>query len=158
MVVMITIIGAGRVGSAAAFDILKDHIDDVILIDLYEDLAKGEALDMMQAAPAIEFDGKIRGTSNLAEMQGSELVIVIAGQARKPDMTRIDLMNNNAKVIRSIVKEVAKYAPDCKLMIVTNPVDIMTYIARKESGLPTTSSAWATSSTPNASAHTSHKN
>ena len=133
---MITIIGAGRVGSAAAFDILKDDIDDVMLIDLFEDLAKGEALDMMQAAPAIEFDGKISGTSNLAEMQGSELVIVIAGQARKPDMTRIDLMNNNAKVVRSVVKEVAKYAPDCKLMIVTNPVDIMTFIARKESGLP----------------------
>src|SRR4030067_2734811 len=136
LVVMITIIGAGRVGSAAAFDILKDHIDDVILIDLYEDLAKGEALDMMQAAPANECDGKIRGTGNLAEMQGSELVIVVAGQARKPDMTRIDLMNNNAKVVRSVVKEVARYAPDCKLMVVTNPVDIMTYVARKESGLP----------------------
>jgi malate dehydrogenase len=133
---MITIIGAGRVGSAAAFDILKDHIDDVILIDVFKELAEGEALDMMQAAPAIEFDGKIRGTNDLKEMQGSELVIVIAGQARKPDMTRIDLMNNNAKVIRTIVKEVAKYAPDCKLMIVTNPVDIMTYIARRESGLP----------------------
>jgi malate dehydrogenase len=99
-------------------------------------LAKGEALDMMQAAPAIEFDGRIRGTKDLAEMKGSELVIVIAGQARKPDMTRIDLMNNNARIIRAIVKDVAKYAPDCKLMIVTNPVDIMTYIARKESGLP----------------------
>jgi malate dehydrogenase len=135
---MITIIGAGRVGSTAAFDILKDHIDDVILIDLYEELAQGEALDMMQAAPAIEFDGKIRGTKDLSEMKNSELVIVIAGQARKPDQTRIDLMNNNAKTIRNIVKEVAKYAPDCKLMIVTNPVDIMTYIARKESGLPPT--------------------
>jgi len=133
---MITIIGAGKVGSAAAFDILKDHIDDVVLIDIAKELAEGEALDMMQAAPAIEFDGKIRGTNDLKEMQGSELVIVIAGQARKPDMTRIDLMNNNAKVIRTIVKEVAKYAPDCKLMIVTNPVDIMTYIARRESGLP----------------------
>src|SRR4030042_5011502 len=87
LVVMITIIGAGRVGSAAAFDILKDNIDDVLLIDLFEDLAKGEALDMMQPAPAIEVDGKIRGTGNLAEMQGGELVIVIAGQARKPDMT-----------------------------------------------------------------------
>jgi malate dehydrogenase len=133
---MIAIIGAGKVGSTAAFDILKDHVDDVILIDLYEELAKGEALDMMQAAPAIEFDGKIRGTKDLSEMKDSELVIVIAGQARKPDMTRIDLMNNNAKVIHSIVKEVARYAPECKLMIVTNPVDIMTYIARKESGLP----------------------
>lgn len=135
---MITIIGAGRVGSTAAFDILKDHIDDVILIDLFEELAKGEALDMMQAAPAIEFDGKIRGTKDLSEMKDSELVIVIAGQARKPDQTRIDLMNNNAKTIRSIVKEIAKHAPDSKIMIVTNPVDIMTYIARKESGLPPT--------------------
>ncbi|HKZ88523.1 MAG TPA: malate dehydrogenase [Candidatus Bathyarchaeia archaeon] len=133
---MITIIGAGKVGSAAAFDILKDHIDDVTLIDIYENLAKGEALDMMQSAPTIEFDGKITGTSNLADMKDSELIIVIAGKARKPDQTRIDLMNNNAKVIRTIVKEVAKYAPNCKLMIVTNPVDIMTYIARKESGLP----------------------
>jgi malate/lactate dehydrogenase len=65
-------------------------------------------------------------------MKGSELVIVMAGQARKPDMTRIDLMNINAEIVRGIVKEVAKYAPDCTLMIVTNPVDIMTYIARKE--------------------------
>ncbi len=133
---MISIIGAGRVGSTSAFDILKDHIDDVILIDLFEELAQGEALDMMQAAPAIEFDGRIRGTKDLAEMRGSELVIVIAGQARKPDQTRIDLMNNNAKIIRSIVKEIAKHAPDSKIMVVTNPVDIMTYIARKESGLP----------------------
>ena len=133
---MISIIGAGRVGSTVAFDLLKDHIDDVVLIDLAEELAKGEALDMMQAAPAIEFDGRIRGTKDLSEMQGSDLVIVIAGQARKPDQTRIDLMNNNARIIRSIVKDVAKYAPDCKLMVVTNPVDIMTYIARKESGLP----------------------
>ena len=133
---MITIIGARNVGSEAAFNILKERISDVVLIDLNQELAQGEALDMMQAAPAIEFDGKISGTNNFKEMEGSELVIVIAGQARKPDMTRIDLMNNNAKVIRSVVKEVAKYAPNCKLMIVTNPVDIMTFIARKESGLP----------------------
>jgi malate dehydrogenase len=133
---MITIIGAGKVGSEAAYNILQDRISDVVLIDLYQELAQGEALDLMQAAPAIEFDGKIRGTNDFKEMVGSELVIVVAGRGRRPDMTRIDLMNNNAKVIRSIVKEVAKYAPDCKLMIVTNPVDIMTFIARKESGLP----------------------
>jgi malate dehydrogenase len=69
-------------------------------------------------------------------MEGSELVIVIAGLGRKPGMTRIDLMNINVKVIHSVVKEVARYAPDCKLIIVTNPVDVMTFIARKESGLP----------------------
>jgi malate dehydrogenase len=133
---MISIIGAGKVGASAAFEILRYRISDLTIIDIAEDLAKGEALDMMQAAPAIEFDGKIRGTNDYREMQGSELVIVIAGQGRKPGMTRVDLMNNNARIIRSIVKEVAKHAPDCKLMIVTNPVDIMTYIARRESGFP----------------------
>jgi malate dehydrogenase len=133
---MITIIGAGKVGASAAFEILRYRISDVTLIDIAESLAKGEALDMMQASPALEFDGKIQGTSDFREMQDSELIIVVAGQARKSGMTRIDLMNSNAKIIRSVVKEVAKYAPDCKLMIVTNPVDIMTYIARRESGLP----------------------
>lgn len=132
---MISIVGAGKVGSAAAFNILQDQIGDVVLVDLNTDLARGEALDMMQAAPAIEFDGKIQGTSDFSEMEGSELVIVIAGRGRAPGMTRIDLMNINAKIVRSVVKEVARYAPECKLMIVTNPVDVMTFIARKESGL-----------------------
>jgi malate dehydrogenase len=133
---LITIVGAGKVGSTAAFDILKSRISDVVLIDLNAELAKGEALDMMQAAPAIEFDGTIRGTNDFSEMEGSDLVIVIAGKGRSPGMTRIDLMNINAKIISSIVKEVANYAPESKLMIVTNPVDVMTFIARKESGLP----------------------
>jgi malate dehydrogenase len=133
---VITIVGAGKVGSAAAFDILKARISDVTIVDLNVELAKGEALDMMQAAPAIEFDGKIQGTDDFSEMEGSELVIVIAGSGRKPGMTRLDLMNVNAKVIRSVVKEVVRYTPDCKLMIVTNPVDVMTFLARKESGFP----------------------
>lgn len=134
MVDMITVIGAGKVGASAAFEILRYRISDITLVDIAEDLAKGEALDMMQAAPAIEFDGKIRGTNDYAAIKDSELVIVIAGQGRKAGMTRIDLMNNNARIVRSIVREVANHAPDCKLMIVTNPVDIMTYIARRESG------------------------
>lgn len=133
---LISIVGAGKVGSAAAFNILKSRISDVVLVDLNANLAKGEALDMMQAAPAIEFDGKIQGTDDFSEMEGSDLAIVIAGRGRTPGMTRIDLMNGNAKIVRSVVKEVARYAPDCKLMIVTNPVDVMTFIARKESGLP----------------------
>lgn len=133
---MITVIGAGKVGSAAAFEILRVRKSDVLLVDLKEDQARGEALDMMQASPAIEFDGKIRGTSDFAEMAGSELVIVIAGLGRRPDMTRIDLMNTNAAIVRSVVKHIVEYAPDCKLMMVTNPVDIMTYVALKESGFP----------------------
>jgi len=130
----ISIIGAGKVGSSAAFNILRFRIDDVVLIDIVKDLAYGEALDMMQTAPAIEFDGKIKGTNDFSEMEDSEIVIITAGEARKPGMTRLDLMNKNTKIVKSIVKEVVRYAPDCKLMLVTNPVDIMTYMAYKESG------------------------
>jgi len=131
---MISIVGAGKVGSSAAFNILRFRISDVVLIDIVENLAHGEALDMMQAAPAIEFDGKIIGTSDFSKMEGSDLVIITAGEARKPGISRLDLMNKNARIVGSTVKEVAKYAPDCKIMMVTNPVDIMTYIAFKQSG------------------------
>lgn len=131
---MITIIGAGKVGSAAAFNILRYRASDVVLIDIVENLARGEALDMMQVAPAIEFDGEIKGTKDFSEMEGSEIVIVTAGEARKAGMARIDLMNKNVRIVKSVIKEVVKYAPDCKLMVVTNPVDVMTYIAYKESG------------------------
>jgi malate dehydrogenase len=133
---MITIVGAGKVGSDAAFDILRYGISDVTLIDVNEDAARGEAMDMMQAAPAIEFDGKITGTSDFSQMQGSELVIVTAGQGRKPGMTRTDLLNANAKTIQSICKEITKYASDAKLMMVTNPVDALTYVAYKATGFP----------------------
>jgi malate dehydrogenase len=131
---MISIIGAGKVGSAAAFNILGFRTSDVVLVDIAENLAQGEALDMMQAAPAIEFDGKIEGTSDYSEMRGSELVIVTAGQARQPGMSRFDLAGKNARIVKSIVKEVVKYCPECKLMMVSNPVDVMTYVAYKESG------------------------
>ncbi|XHH10622.1 MAG: malate dehydrogenase [Candidatus Bathyarchaeia archaeon] len=133
---MISIIGAGKVGSAAAFAILRYKISDVTLIDVFEDLAKGEAMDLMQAAPEIEFDGKIIGSNNFEDMKGSELVIVTAGQGRKPGMTRTDLLNINAKIIADITKEVAKYAPEAKLMMVTNPVDALTYVAYKTTGFP----------------------
>ena len=131
---MISIIGAGRVGSAAAFNILRFRISDVVLVDIAENLAQGEALDMMQAAPAIEFDGRVVGTTDFSKIEGSEVVVMTAGVGRKHGMTRIDLMNENAKIVKFAIGEIVKYAPDCKLMIVTNPVDIMTYLAYKESG------------------------
>lgn len=130
----ITIVGAGKVGSSAAFNILSRRLSDVVLIDTSQDAVFGEALDLMQAAPAVEFDGKILGTSDMAEMQESDLVIVTAGQARRPGMTRLDLAEKNAAVIRSIVKEIVRYAPGCWIMVVTNPVDVMTLVALKESG------------------------
>jgi len=128
---MISIIGAGKIGSASAFNILRFRISDVVLIDVTGDLARGEALDMMQAAPAIEFDGVVKGTNDFSEMEGSEVVVISAGSGRKAGMTRLDLVTMNSKIVRSVVKEVGRYAPECKLMVVTNPVDIMTYIAYK---------------------------
>jgi malate dehydrogenase len=131
---MISIIGAGKLGSAVTFNILRYRTGDVVLVDIAENLAKGEALDMMQAAPAIEFDGKITGTNDYSQITGSEIVIVTAGLARQPGMTRLDLAAKNVAIVKSIVKQVVKYAPDCRLMIVTNPVDVITYVAYKESG------------------------
>jgi malate dehydrogenase len=89
---------------------------------------------MMQTAPALEFDGKIVGTSDYSQMKGAELVIITAGEARKPGMSRLDLMKKNAGIVKAIVREVVKYAPESKIMMVTNPVDVMTYVAYKESG------------------------
>jgi malate dehydrogenase len=133
---MITVIGAGKVGAAAAFAILRDKLCDVTLIDVFEDLAQGETMDLMQAAPEIGFDGKIVGTNDFAKMRGSDLIIVTAGQGRKPGMTRTDLLNTNAKIIADISKQIAKHAPDAKIMIVTNPVDTLTYVAYKTTGFP----------------------
>jgi len=105
------------------------HISDVTLIDVQEGLPQGEALDLVQASPAIEFDGKVKGSNDFADIAGSELVIVTAGRPRKPGSSRLDLARENAEIISFIAKKIAQYAPKCKIMIVTNPVDVMTYIA-----------------------------
>jgi malate dehydrogenase len=131
---LISIIGAGKVGAASAFNILRMRISDVTLIDVQEGLAQGEALDMIQASPAIEFDGRIKGSSNFADMAGSELVIVTAGFPRRPGATRLDLARRNAEIVSSIVHKIAEYAPDSKIMMITNPVDVLTYLAYKKSG------------------------
>jgi len=131
---LISIIGAGRVGTIAALNMLRMHIADITLIDIVDKLAEGEAMDMIQASPILQFDGKIKGSTNFEDLKGSELVIIIAGSARKPGTSRLDLTRTNAKIISSIVEKIVKYAPECKIMMVTNPVDIMTYIAFKKSG------------------------
>ena len=131
---MISIIGAGKVGSVCAFNILKMHLSDIILVDIMEGLARGEALDMLQSTSLIGFDGIIEGSEDISHIENSELVIVIAGAARKPGTSRLDLTRTNAKIISLIIPQIVDYAPECKIMIVTNPVDVMTYIAYKKSG------------------------
>lgn len=131
---MISIVGAGRVGSVSAFNILRMRMADVTLIDVESELAQGQALDLIQSSPAIEFDGKIKGSTNISDIEGSDLVIVAAGVPRKADMSRSELLEKNAGVVAGIVDEIVRYAPGCKIMVVTNPVDAMTYLAYARSG------------------------
>jgi malate dehydrogenase len=131
---LITIVGAGKIGSACALSIVRKKISDVMMIDIQEGLAQGEALDIKQASPSIGFDGTIKGSNNFSDMTGSELIIITAGYPRKPNTSRRDLALGNTEIISSIVQQVVKYAPECKLLMVTNPVDAMTYIAYKKSG------------------------
>jgi malate dehydrogenase len=133
-IALISIIGAGRVGSVSAFNILRMRIADVTLVDVQDGLAAGEALDLIQSSPAIEFDGRIIGTTKISDIEGSDLVIVAAGVRRKPGMSRPELLERNAGIVSSLIDEVVRYAPDCKILMVTNPVDVMTYLAYLKSG------------------------
>ena len=131
---MISIIGAGRVGSVSAFNILRMRIADVTLVDVQDGLAEGEALDLIQSSPAIEFDGKINGTTKISDIEGSDLVIIAAGVPRKPGMARPELLDQNGSIVSALIGEVVRYAPRSKILMVTNPVDAMTYLAYVKSG------------------------
>ncbi len=131
---MIAIIGAGRVGSGAALRIVEREIDDVVLVDIVEGRPMGEALDIMEASRGLMYDTRVTGSTDYSSVEGADLVVITAGLARKPGMSRLDLMNTNAGIMREITKNVMKYAPEAKLMIVTNPVDVMTHVALEASG------------------------
>jgi malate dehydrogenase len=131
---LISIIGAGRVGSVSAFNILRMRIADVTLVDVQNGLAQGEALDLIQSSPAIEFDGKIKGSTNISDIEGSDLVILAAGVPRKPGTSRSELLKQNSTVVSGLVDQIVRYAPGCMIMIVTNPLDVMTYLAYSKSG------------------------
>jgi malate dehydrogenase len=130
----ISIIGAGNVGATTALIIAqKNLVDEIVLLDIIEGLAKGKALDIAQAAPIDGFETKLIGTSNYPEIIGSCLVIVTAGLTRKPGMSRLDLLHKNADIVKEIILNIAKYAPEAIIILVTNPVDVMTYHAFKVS-------------------------
>jgi malate dehydrogenase len=131
---LISIIGAGRVGSVSAFNILRMRIADVTLVDVQDGLAEGEALDLIQSSPAIEFDGKINGTTKISDIEGSDLVIIAAGVPRKPGTSRPELLDQNASIVSALIGEVVRYASSSKILMVTNPVDAMTYLAYVKSG------------------------
>ncbi len=132
----ITVVGAGHVGATTALAIVTNGLADVVLTDIVEGMPQGKALDMMQATPLIGHDAKITGTNSYVDTQGSDIVVITAGLARRPGMSRDDLLFKNAEIIGGVVEEIVKYSPDTIIIVVTNPLDIMAYLAYKKSGFP----------------------
>lgn len=132
----VTVVGAGFVGATAAQRIVEKDLADVVLIDIVEGLPQGKALDMMESAPVEGFSSKILGTNKYEDTAGSAVIVITAGLARKPGMSRDDLLFKNAEIVGGIVTECAKYSPEAILVIVTNPLDVMTWLAQKKTGFP----------------------
>lgn len=133
----VTVIGAGNVGSTVANVLAhKDIVNEVVLLDLKGDMAKGKALDSWQQAPIDYYSTKLRGTDDYAETAGSDIVVITAGIPRKPGMSRDDLISTNAKIVVSCAKSVLEHSKDPIIIIVSNPLDVMTFAAFKSAGLP----------------------
>lgn len=134
----VSVIGGGFTGATTAFLLAQKELADVVLVDVpqADGPTKGKALDMLQASPVQGFDANITGTSDYADTADSDIVIITAGIARKPGMSRDDLVQTNQNVMKSVTAEIVKYSPDSIIIVLTNPVDAMTYTVLKESGFP----------------------
>lgn len=134
----ITVVGAGAVGATCADNIARRQLaQEVVLLDIKEGLSEGKALDMFQTATLNGFDTKITGSTNDYEKtKGSEVVVITSGIPRKPGMTREDLIGINAGIVKGVAENILKYSPKAIIIIVSNPMDTMTYLAFKELGLP----------------------
>ena len=133
----VTVVGAGHVGATAADCIArKDMVNEVVLIDIVEGLAKGKALDIQESAPIHLFDTRVVGGSDYALTKDSDVCIITAGRPRKPGMSRDDLLTINAGIVRAITEQLVTYSPNTILIVVTNPLDVMTYVAYMTSGFP----------------------
>jgi malate dehydrogenase len=132
----VTVVGAGNVGGTAAQRLAEKNAYDVVLVDIAPGLPQGKALDMMQAGPVCGYDSWVIGTNGYDETAGSSVAVITSGIPRKPGMSRDELLATNAKIVTSVVKELVKRSPDIILILVTNPLDAMTYVAHKVSGLP----------------------
>ena len=132
----VTVVGAGNVGATTAQRIHALGYVDVVLVDVVEDLPQGKALDMLESGPVLGSDASIIGSNTYDETAGSDLVVITAGVARKPGMSRDDLLRTNMRIIGGVTGEVVKHSPQCILMVVTNPLDAMVHHAFEVSGFP----------------------
>lgn len=134
----VTVVGAGFTGSTTAYLIAQNELADVVLVDIpkMEKPTQGKALDMRESSPILGFDSRITGTSDYSETADSDLVIITAGIARKPGMSRDDLVSINVGIMKEVTRNVVKYSPETTIIVLSNPVDAMTYTVYKESGFP----------------------
>ena len=132
----ITVVGAGHVGATLAQRLAERNYADIALVDIIEGLPQGKALDILEAGPVVGYDSRVVGSNGYEETAGSQIVCITSGVARKPGMSRDDLVMTNAKVVASVVREVIRRSPDAILVCVTNPLDAMTQLAQAVSGFP----------------------
>jgi len=132
----VTVIGAGNVGATTAQRIAEAGLADVVLVDIVEGLPQGKGLDLAEAAPVVGHDARVTGTNDYADTAGSDIIVVTSGIARKPGMSRDDLMNTNAGIVKSVVEASAAVSPNAILIVVTNPLDVMCHVAMRASGFP----------------------
>lgn len=132
----ITIVGAGNVGATAAQRIVDKGLADVVIIDVIEGLPQGKALDLLESGPIENYDCQVIGTNDYADTANSDIVVITAGLARKPGMSRDDLLLKNAEIVKGVTEQVVKYSPNGIIVVVTNPLDAMCQLAFKVSGFP----------------------
>ncbi|MGH7394291.1 MAG: malate dehydrogenase [Candidatus Methylomirabilales bacterium] len=132
----VTVVGAGNVGATVAQLLVEKELADVVLVDIIEGLPQGKALDLLEAGPVEGYDCRLMGSNSYEPTADSELVVITAGIARKPGMTRDDLLQTNAKIVGGVTDEVAKRSPGAILLVVSNPLDAKTHLAWKRSGFP----------------------
>ena len=132
----VTVVGAGFVGATTAMRVVQKGLAEVVLIDIIEGLPQGIALDMKQSSPVEAFEPAITGTNDYADTAGSDVVVITAGLPRQPGMSRMDLLGKNAGIVRSVVDQVKGGSPDAIVIVVTNPLDEMTFLAAEGSGFP----------------------
>ncbi len=134
----VTVVGAGNVGATCAYAVAqKELASEVVLLDIKEGVAEGKAMDMMQTADMFGFDTRVIGSTNdYSKTAGSSVVVVTSGLPRKPGMTREELIGTNAGIVKSVIENILKYSPEAIFVIISNPMDTMTYLALKASGVP----------------------
>jgi len=130
----VSIIGAGNVGSTLAERVMRENLAEVCLVDIAGDIAKAKAFDLMDASSLVGYKKHIIGTSDYKEIAGSEVIVITAGFPRKPGMSREDLIQKNGEIIKSVLGKIKLFSPESILIVVTNPLDSMTYLAWRESG------------------------